>query len=158
MEKAPWTFTEYKTGTEDIILFCDHDDFATDDGRSWVHKDSGRAFRIGATKRRHGKWSLCGSKAIASTIRVSKRRGKVNGIILCGILDTAQSNDAEDKDASPLSPEARGTFEQLYKLPQGSPGKLQAGSSLYIAHKDLIFVMSSVLLHEMFHHVFGDNS
>jgi hypothetical protein len=88
---------------------------------------------------------------VAETVawQISGPGGGFKGILLCAAIDpvpySAFASIEEVAD--------RATFAQLYRK-----GKLRAGSAFPIESQDLVWVLSTTLLHEMFHVVFDDDS
>jgi hypothetical protein len=153
MKTVPYKFEKYSKPRGTILIACGSSDFTTDDGKTWVHKDTAQPFTFRATTWINGKPSLCPPGLYSWHLPLSPRSGGFNLIVLCGILDAGP-----EPGKSPLGPEDRGTFKQLYQMPEGSKGKLQAKSSLWAHDDDLQWVISRALMHELFHYVFGSNS
>jgi hypothetical protein len=144
-DSAQWVFSEYYVGTTELILWCGDTDFASSrEGRNWVHKDTGQTFKIAKEDRirRHGQWTLCSDLGMAALEWSLPEPLSLRGLFLCDIIDHMSSEDFRPRPG----PTTRGTFKHLYETKQ-----LRAGSSLRAINDDLDLVVSTTLLHEMFH-------
>jgi hypothetical protein len=144
-DSAQWVFKEYEVGTDELILWCGDGDFTSSEtGKTWVHKDTQQTFNIVRKDRirRHGKWTLSSGLGFAALEWSLPEPLRLRGVFLFDIIDHMSSDTLRPRPG----PKSRGTFRYLYDTKQ-----LRAGSRLRNINEDLDLVVSTTLLHEMFH-------